>query len=165
MTSLSDRCENWADCYRMRMRYNRATSFEGSYRSPQGEHWLFGAAPPTTSRFVDAFDAVEINSAWQSIGDAFHQFLLAAHYVRRWSPGKCVREAREFGGRVTARLTVSEAEFEANLGMAHALLAEQLLLPAVCRRERLTERIRVALDLDHWLAADAIAGDAEEAEA
>jgi hypothetical protein len=155
-TLLPDRCENWAECYRIRMRYNQAASLEGSWRPPQGEHWLFGSAPPTARPAVNVLDGQEVNAAWQAIPDGFHQFLLAAHYVRKWSPDKCIREAREFDARGHVRKPVSDAEYAANLGMAHCLLSEQLSLPAVFRRARLADRVRKALDLDVWLAADVV---------
>jgi hypothetical protein len=164
--TLDDRCENWAECYRDRMRRGRAMSFEGRSQSTRGNEvewstkcqisgkWLgFGSTNKTIAR--DWTDAEEINGAWQSIPDGYHQFLLAAWHVRKWSPGKCVREAREFDGRDHDRGGLSDSEFTANIGMAHALLAEQLQLPAVFRRVRLAGRVRIALDLDVWLAADA----------
>lgn len=157
--SIVNRCENWADAYRMRMRYAQANSFEGRYRSGQGQHWFYGSAPPQTPLAVDVRDAAEVNGAWQAIPDGYHQFLLGAHYVRKWSPDKCVREAREFAGYQHIREPVSDAQFAANIGMAHNLLLVQLSLPAVFRRERLEERVRLALDLDVWLAGDMTTGD------
>lgn len=157
--TIIDRCENWAACYRIRMRWSQATSFEGNYRSEQREHWEYGSAPPTSRPMLDVVDAQEVNSAWQAIPDGFHQFLLGAHYVRRWSPEKGVREAREFAGHKHARVQVTDMEYGANLAMAHALLTEQLSLPAVFRRTRLVERVRIALNLEVWLARDNIAAD------
>jgi len=156
---ISERCENWAEVYRSRIRYNQATSIEGNWRPPQGEHWLFGSAPPQSRPAVDALDAIEVNAAWQAVPDGFHQFLLGAHYVKRWSPDKSIREAREFAGFDHRRVNVMDMEYQANLGMAHALLSEQLSMPAVLRRVRLADRVHRALDLDVWLAGDRTAAD------
>lgn len=154
-TNLGDRCENWAECYRMRMQRHSALSFEGHYRSPQAEHWAMGAAPPRDRPAMDVLDAQEINGAWQAIPDGYHQVILGAHYVRRWSPDKALRTAREFAGYEPRRVRVTDAEFTAALGMAHALLTAQLALPAVFRRVRLAERVRRTLDLEAWQAQDA----------
>lgn len=159
LVRIEDRCENWANCYRMRNRYRNTRSLEGHYRTPRGEHWLTGSAPRSAIP-ADAHDAIEINSAWQAIPDAFHQFLLGAHYIKLWSPDRCVREARQFADRPHARTEIQDREYDAYIGMAHTLLLAQLEVPAVFRRVRLVERVRIALDLDVWLARDSVtAGD------
>lgn len=149
--TLTDRCENWSEVYRDRMRAQQAKSFEGRYRSGQSEHWLYGQAPPTTPPDRDYNDAQTINDAWKSIPDAFHQAILGGWYVRRWSPRKIVTVAREVSGEAHQR---REVDFDPYLAMGHALLQEQLDLPAVFRRERLADRVRKALDLEVWRRAD-----------
>lgn len=167
VTDMTSRCENWAECYRMRTRNSRSMSFEGRSRSTRGNEVEWSTRCPISGRWLgfgstinyvvrDWMDAEEINGAWQAIPDGFHQFLLAAHYVRKWSPDKCIREARDFDGRDHTRRPVSDLEYAANLGMAHCLLSEQLSLPAVFRLARLADRVRTALDLDVWLAADVV---------
>ena len=145
--TLDDRLENWARCYRVRKRFSQAESFEGNYRSRQSEHWEYGKAPPVTPPDLDVVDGEIIDLAWQSMPDAFHQCLLGAWYVRRWSPRKCLQTARDLVGYEHRR---TDDDIEPYLAMARLLLAEQLDIPAVIRRTRLVRRTREALGLETW---------------
>lgn len=143
---LVERLENWGDAQRWRRRQGQAASFEGAYRSPQGPHWLYGSAPPRTPPAIDARDAAIVNNAWAAMGDAYHQTILGGWYVKRYSEGHCVRLAREAAGDEKTR---KRGDFEASLAMAHALIAAQLDLPAVIRRERITLRVQAVLGMDN----------------
>jgi hypothetical protein len=153
--TIVDRCENWAECYRLRgCRQSRVGSIEGGYRSPQSEHWHHGAAPPVARPDLDWRDAEVVNGAWQAIPDGYHQIIIGAWHVRAWSPGKCERIARLRGRGDNARLPPpSDAAWQRTLQVAHGLLLEQLEIPAVVRRARLSERVREALGLEVWQRA------------
>jgi hypothetical protein len=153
--AIDARCENWAECYRDRHRRQQVASLEGAYRSPQREHWLHGLAPPVERPDLDWRDAELINGAWQAIPTAYHQIILGAWYVRRWSPAKCERVAcADMPER--PRRGITDTEWQVVLDSAHAHLLEQLDLPAVTRRERLAERVRGVLDLIEWRRLEAL---------
>src|SRR6478735_1009412 len=117
------RMENWGACYRLRHRGAQSLSFEGRYRSGQSEHWEYGQAPPSVRADLDPHDADTINRAWQAIGDAFHQTILGAWYVKQWSEPKCIRVAKEQAGYQVSRRST---DITPHLAMGHCLIREQL---------------------------------------
>jgi len=150
--AISDRCENWGRVYRDRMTSTKILSLEGRYRNKWARSWdhdaIVGTAPDVRP-LLDQQDAQAINLAWQAVPDLYHQMILGGHYVKRWSPAKCDQTARKHAG-MDERKRVSDREFAAILDMAHGLLEVQLAIPAVVRRQRLTVRVRLALELDEW---------------
>lgn len=148
--TLDERLENWGHAWRYRMARGQTASLEGAYRSPQ--HWD-ALMPPTNAAIIfNPRDAAEVENAWQAMGDAFHQALLLGHYVRRYAEGKVLVEAWKAAGEPRKRRM---SGFLAALGMAHALIAAQLDLPAVVRRDRLAARVRDTLGTRLTQAAEA----------
>jgi hypothetical protein len=143
---IVSRCENWGRSCRAGAELGSGTadSFEGRYTSPQRGHW----EPPPLGALSAAFDrsdSLEVDAAWQSLGDVFHQVVLGAWYVRKWSPAKCDGVARKSADYPKRRVDLTDAEWLRILRVGHGLLWEQLGIPAVIRRDRLIARVRQAL--------------------
>jgi hypothetical protein len=155
--TLDDRLTNWGACYRARRRpplgTHQARSVEGGYRNRWRGSWdcdpIVGTAP-TAPIAIDWTDARIIDGAWQAMPSPFEAYLLAAVYVKQWSDGKAIAEARIFAGQIPRRHDRNIAPY---LTMAKLLLAGQLAIPAVVRRPRVVARIRAALDLPQTIPA------------
>jgi hypothetical protein len=138
MPPIAERLDNWAAQYRLRRLRGQANSFEGNFRCNR-----FSAEPgaPGTRTDPDIFDAQLIEDAL-SLVPLYHHLLLRFHYIRKWSPGKCLTEAAEqsraprgeFGG------------YDASLHMAQTLLEAALRVPSVVRKVRVRQIVRDALD-------------------
>lgn len=140
--TLDERLENWSAVWRRKLRLGEAESIEGSYRSPQSAHWEY-AVPhaPMVLEARNAVDAREVELAVCAL-DIYHHVILKGHYVRRWSDPKCLQVARKEAGDERTR---RRGDFGASLLMAKALTGAQLDVPAVIRRTRAVERVRLAL--------------------
>lgn len=141
--TVDERLENWAATWRYRLRLDdTAGSFEGCYRSPQAPHWDWNvASAPSVLVAMNHVDAQEVELAVCAL-DIYHHIILKAHYVRRWSQPKCLQVARKAAGDERTR---RRGDFGASLLMAKALTGAQLQLPAVVRRTRAVERVRLEL--------------------
>ena len=148
------RLENWGACYRVRKKLPGASkigSLEGNWRSPQ--EWEY--VPLVARPGLDVNDAEVINNAWMALPDSFHQALLGAWYVQRWSAFESLKAARRAAGMRAWRRGV---DIDPCLAMAHVLLRDQLGIPAVVRRARLVARTRQALNIPAW-GIDNVAAD------
>jgi hypothetical protein len=108
-------------------------SKERDWRSPQRGHW---EAPPVTQNFVSVNeraallqDALEVDRVISGLPLA-HRIILRAEYVARLDLKSMLRIARRHGGFVSPKA----ADVTAMLGLARAMLAKRLRLPAVFRQ-------------------------------
>src|SRR5512144_1635851 len=122
--TLVDRLENWGRAMRNGWTPSRAESVEGDYRSQDGIALAECAPPRLVPIRLD--DAREIESAVCMI-DLYHHTLLVAWYGRRLAEAHCLRLAARNAGQQRGVVR----GFDASLWMAHSLVADALLLPAV----------------------------------
>jgi hypothetical protein len=140
---LEQRLENWGDVLRWR-KHRQGLTMKTKWRGSRfGSEQGAPSAPPA----MDAADARVINHAWQAMGDVFHQTLLAAWYVNRWSDQHVLRVSWEAAGENARQKGRRSYDFEASLAMARALLVGELDRPAVTRRTRIALRICNALGI------------------
>ena len=138
-TTIADRCDNWGLAIRYRIIEFQTASKEGEYRSPQRAHWQTAGAP-SQSLQIDARDAQAIESAVCTI-PIYPHALLRAWHVYRVSEPVCLRLAAKAANEPRGRAS----GFESALAMAYALLTAALELPAVVRKDRARDRIRILL--------------------
>lgn len=140
MATLEDRLTNWARCMRIRRQAHETPSKEADYRSPQRNHWNPPGAPAGPAGQADHADARIIDGAVSALPLRYN-VVLRAHYIGGSKPQRMLALARQFG---FTRPTHSDVD--AMLAMGRAMLAKQLELPAVVRKERAERMVRQMLD-------------------
>lgn len=140
--NLEDRLANWARCMRIRRQAHETPSKESDYRSPQRDHWLPPGSPVIPTGQADHADARIIDGAVSALPLRYN-VVLRAHYIGGSKPQRMLALARQFG---FTRPT--HGDVDAMLAMGRAMLAKQLELPAVVRKERAAAKVREILALD-----------------
>lgn len=139
LRSLEDRLLNWAKAMRLRRSAHETPSKEADYRSPQRNHWYPPGAPAAPASQADHADARIIDRAIAALPMRYN-VVLRAHYLGGGKPQRMQALARQLG---FTRPTM--ADVDAMLAMGKAMLARQLELPAVVRKERAEAKVRALL--------------------
>ena len=143
---IDERCDNWGQCLRYYVPgWHSPALLGGDGGSAESkfsadDHSGYRQIEAHPSAHLDVNDAKIVESAVVTL-PLYQHALLKAHYVRSYSPGKCLALAAEAAGvrRVKFRGFLSDLE------MAHALLIAALRLPAVVRKVRARELVRERL--------------------
>lgn len=158
--SLVDRCDNWGDVMRWKVRasvsingggpqrapvkvyYARIGGLESQYRSPQSQHWHYGSAP-TAAPDPDQADAAVIERAVCAL-PIYPHAVLRYHHVNLLAPPIVLRLAAKAGDEPRSRGN-AEVTLRTALDCAYGLLAHALTLPAVIQRQRALDRVEAIL--------------------
>lgn len=141
MRTIEQRLDNWRRCFRLRRQAHETPSKEGEYRSPQRGHWTAPGAPSMPGSEPDYADARIVDAAVSALPLKYN-VVLRAHYCGGGRPERMLGLARQMG---FAHPTM--ADVDAMVAMGRAMLAKQLELPAVVRKERAERMVKKMLAL------------------
>lgn len=157
---LSDRCDNWGEAMRWKIRasvsingrgpnlaptktyFARVGGLETQYRSPQSQHWHYGSAP-TAAPSPDEADAAVIERAACSL-EVYYHAILRYHHVHLLAAPVVLRLAAKAGQQQRTR--GGDGALQGVLTVAYGLLGNALTVPAVIQRQRALDRVASVLE-------------------